>query len=126
MHSKKVFIVDDEASIREVCENLLKLLDYDVVTTSDGAEALAAYHQAEKAGVPFDLIITDLTVPGGMGGAETVRRLRESGSQVRAIVSSGYSNGPVMSNPAAYGFSGVLPKPYRLSDLEAALRKTAA
>lgn len=122
---QRVLVMDDEASIREVCENLLRLLNYDVVTTADGAEALMAYAQAKKNGSPFDLIITDLTVPGGMGGAETMRRLREGGSQVRAIVSSGYSNGPVMSNPAEYGFNGILPKPYRLHDLEAVLQKVA-
>ncbi|MEO7931806.1 MAG: response regulator [Chthoniobacterales bacterium] len=123
---QRVLVMDDEASIREVCADLLKLLDYEVVTTSDGAEALAVYHQAQQSGTPFDLIITDLTVPGGMGGAEAMRRLRESGSKVRAIVSSGYSNGPVMSHPAEYGFQGVLPKPYRLHDLEAVLQKVAA
>ena len=122
---QRVLVMDDEASIREVCENLLHLLDYDVVTTADGNEALNVFHQAEQDGTPFDLLITDLTVPGGMGGAETIRRLRESGSQVRAIVSSGYSNGPVMSNPTQYGFDGVLPKPYRLHDLEAVLEKVA-
>ncbi|HEX8372913.1 MAG TPA: response regulator, partial [Chthoniobacterales bacterium] len=90
MRRKRVLVMDDEAAIRQVCESLLGMLDYDVVTTSDGAEALAKYSMAEKAGAPFDLIITDLTVPGGMGGAETIRRLRESGSTVPAIVSSGY------------------------------------
>ncbi len=123
---RRVLVMDDEEPIREVCKSLLDLLDYEVTTTADGAEALAAFAHAEQSGQPFDLIISDLTVPGGMGGAETIRRIRESGSRVRAIVSSGYSNGPVMSHPAEHGFDAVLPKPYRLHDLEAVLQKVAA
>ncbi len=123
---RRVLVMDDEAAIREVCENLLLLLDYEVVTTADGNDALAVFYEAERNGTPFDLLITDLTVPGGMGGAEMIRRLREDGSDVLAIVSSGYSNGPVMSNPTQYGFDGILPKPYRLHDLEAVLDKVAA
>lgn len=119
----RVLVMDDEPSIRMVSESMLDMLEFEVVSTADGSEALHAYAEAKKNGNPFDLIITDLTVPGGMGGAETVRRLRESGSTVKAIVSSGYSNGPVMSNPAEYGFNAVLPKPYRLHDLEAVLQK---
>ena len=120
---QRVLVMDDEISIRNVCEELLQLLKYEVETAADGTEALALFHQAEQRGTPFDLLITDLTVPGGMGGVETMRRLRESGSQVLAIASSGYSNGPVMSNPAQYGFNGILPKPYRLHDLEAVLQR---
>ena len=88
----------------------------------DGAAALALYEQARAQGRPFDVVIMDLTIPGGMGGKEAIRRFLASDPAVRALVSSGYSNDPVMANYAAHGFCGVITKPYRLADLGAALK----
>jgi len=79
------------------------------------------YRQAHEAGRPFDAVIMDLTVPGRIGGLEAIRRLRELDPAVRAIVSSGYSDDPVMADYARYGFCGVLSKPYRAADLATVL-----
>jgi DNA-binding NarL/FixJ family response regulator len=80
-----------------------------------------AFADAFRSGRPFDAVITDLTVPGGMGGEEAVRRMQEIDPGVRAIVSSGYSNNPVMSHYRDYGFRGVVIKPYTVEQLTAAV-----
>jgi DNA-binding NarL/FixJ family response regulator len=78
---------------------------------------VAAFEQASAEGRPFDLVILDLTVAGGMGGVETLARLRALAPRVRAIATSGYSSGPVLAEPGAFGFIGTLPKPYTMADL---------
>ena len=75
------------------------------------------YALAREAGRPFDVVILDLTVPGGMGGRETIEKLRQMDPQVRAIVSSGYSHDPVLAQYRAHGFLGMVPKPYDLHEL---------
>jgi two-component system cell cycle sensor histidine kinase/response regulator CckA len=89
-----------------------------VMTVPDGTEAIREYQEAIKSGIPFDAVIMDLTIPGGMGGKETIRRLREIDPKVKAIVSSGYSNDPVLAEYQAYGFLGRVEKPYRIQELE--------
>ena len=84
------------------------------------------YKKAKESGNPFDIVIMDLTVPGGMGGKEAIKRLLEIDPGVRAIVSSGYSNDPVMSNFKRYGFKGVVAKPYKMKDLAEVLRRVIA
>jgi PAS domain S-box-containing protein len=114
---KRVLVMDDEEAIRLLAETMLGMLDYEVVTAPDGEAALAAHAAARESGQPFDLAVMDLTIPGGMGGKETMRRLREKDAVIRAIVSSGYSNDPIMAQYLDHGFDGVLPKPYVLNDL---------
>jgi DNA-binding NarL/FixJ family response regulator len=80
------------------------------------------YRQAQTSGKPFDIVIMDLTVPGGMGGKEAIQKLKKLDPNVKALVSSGYSNDPVMSNFRDYGFQGVVKKPYRIHDMSDALR----
>jgi CheY-like chemotaxis protein len=113
----RVLIMDDEEPIRLLGETILGMLDYDVVGTADGEAALAAHAEAVANGQPFDIAIMDLTIPGGMGGKETISRLRQTDTAIRAIVSSGYSNDPVMAHHDEHGFDGVLPKPYVVDDL---------
>ena len=118
-----VLIMDDDDSIRMLAKLMFKRLDYDVVTTADGEAALKAHEGARAEGRPFDLVVMDLTIPGGMGGKETIRRLREKDTRVSAIVSSGYSNDPVMANYEEHGFNGVLPKPYTMDNMMRVLKQ---
>ena len=89
----------------------------------DGAEAIQAYGAACGSGKPFDVVIMDLTIPGGMGGKEAVGKLLERDPQARVLVTSGYSNDPVMANYAEYGFVGALAKPISIQELADMLKR---
>jgi PAS domain S-box-containing protein len=119
----RVLLMDDEPGIREMAAQLLKRIGFEVATTSDGAEAVQAYTDAMKGGRRFDLVIMDLTVPGGMGGLAAMEKLKALDPRVMAIVSSGYSSDPVMSDHRAYGFAGMIPKPYRITDFAKVIRQ---
>jgi CheY-like chemotaxis protein len=112
-----VLVMDDEDPIRNLVKMALSMVNHDVVCTEDGDSFLAAHAAARAAGRPFDIAVLDLTIPGGMGGKEAIRNLRERDQEIRAIVSSGYSNDPVMAQCFEFGFDAVLPKPYMVSDL---------
>jgi PAS domain S-box-containing protein len=118
----RVLVMEDEESVLRMAGEMLTHLGYEPSFARDGAEALAAYQAARQSGRPFDAVIMDLTIPGGMGGRETLARLRALDPSVRAVVSSGYSTDPVMADAKAFGFGGVLAKPYRLQDLHDVLR----
>jgi PAS domain S-box-containing protein len=113
----RVLILDDEEAICMIVNCALSDLGYEVTETYDGEQAIEAYREALNAGRRFDVVISDLTIPGGTGGQETIRRLREIDPEVCAIVSSGYANDPVMSNFEEYGFSGMIAKPYEIDAL---------
>jgi CheY-like chemotaxis protein len=119
----KILIMDDEESIRLLLAEMLSRLGYEVASASDGAAALDLYRRAQHAGTPFTAIVMDLVILKGMGGKETMAKLRELDPEVKAIVSSGYSNDPIMTNFQQYGFCGRLPKPYQLSDLSTVLHQ---
>lgn len=119
----RVLLMDDEEGIRVMASQLLRRIGFMVEATADGAAAVAAYRRAMEAGRRFDLVIMDLTVPGGMGGLECMRELLKIDPQVRAVVSSGYSSDPVMSDHRSYGFSGMIPKPYRITDFAKVIRQ---
>jgi PAS domain S-box-containing protein len=117
----RVLVMDDERVVRSTAAGMLETLGYEVLAAADGAEAVALYEAERRAGRPIAAVLMDLTVPGGMGGVEALRRLRVIDPAVRAVATSGYSNDPVMAAHGAYGFSGVLPKPYTLDDLARAI-----
>jgi PAS domain S-box-containing protein len=114
--SGKVLIMDDDVIVRTVVETLLKKTGYSPVCVINGDQALKHYKDALSGGDPFTVTIMDLTIPGGMGGKETVKRLREIDKNARVIVFSGYSNDPIFSNFKEYGFDGVLSKPFSIEE----------
>ena len=91
--------------------------EYKPEAAKDGTEAIELYRHAKDSDKPFDVAILDLTIKGGMGGKDTIKDLLEIDPQAKAIVSSGYSNDPVMTHFREYGFIGALPKPYMMKDL---------
>jgi len=117
----KILVMDDEDFIQEVASEMLKRMGYTATPTKSGEEAIRAYKEALESGRAFDAVILDLTVPGGMGGKETIQALLEIDGDVKAIVSSGYSNDPVMSDYGLYGFRNALKKPYRMGEMSEAL-----
>jgi PAS domain S-box-containing protein len=121
--SGHVLIMDDEEPIRTVMQAMLTRKGFFVDGAEDGAAAIELYRRAMEAGEPYDAVVLDMTIPGGMGGRETMEQLREIDPAVRAIVSSGYSQDPVMASYADYGFAAALPKPYRIQDLVDAIKE---
>jgi len=110
----RILVMDDDAGVRQVAGRILNHLGYDVDFAMDGADAIEKYRAALTAGRPFDLVIMDLTIPGGMGGKEALQTLRQIEPRTRAIVSSGYADDPIMTHYREYGFSGVIKKPYKV------------
>jgi len=121
----RVLVMDDEPSVRQVVVAMLTKLGYDAEAVPDGSGALHADAEATAAGHPFNVIIMDLTIPGGMGGEEAAALLRASNTPARLIASSGYATDPVMAEYRAYHFDGVLAKPYNFAELTSALASLA-
>jgi CheY-like chemotaxis protein len=113
----RILVMDDEVMVRDISLQFLTHLGYDAEAVPDGDSALESYQKAIKTDKPFNLVIMDLTIPGGMGGKEAIQKLKEYDPNVKAIVSSGYSNDPVLSNYKRFGFEAVLTKPYKLETL---------
>jgi PAS domain S-box-containing protein len=119
--SGKVLVMDDEEIIRSVAAEILLLLGYEPVLCGDGAEALEICRKEAEKGTPFAAVIMDLTIPGGMGGKEAIEKLLAQEPSARVIVSSGYSNDPIMGSYREYGFCGAVTKPYHTHELGAVL-----
>ena len=117
----RVLLMDDEESVRVTAEAMLKKLGYEVETAFDGTDVVNKYRSALETGAPFDVVILDLTIPGGKGGREALARLKNIDPAVKAIVSSGYSSDPVMAEYSEAGFMGVVSKPYSLQELSQVL-----
>ena len=123
----RILVMDDEQGVREVAGRMLKHIGYkDIEFASDGVAAVKLYKAAMKSGNPFNVVILDLTIPGGMGGKETIRKLLKIDPGVKAIVSSGYTDDSVMAEYRGYGFRGMAAKPYTLEQLGKALRDVIA
>ena len=113
----KILLMDDEEIVRDTIGEMLSFLGYETGFARDGIEAIDLYVEARKKGEPFDIIILDLTVPGGMGGQEAMEEFLAIDPKVKAIVSSGYANNRIMSDFGRYGFVDVITKPYKLEEL---------
>jgi len=114
----RILFMDDDDMIRESMGEILEDIGYTVTLVRDGREALEALHRARKDNQTFDVAIMDLTIPGGMGGVETVGRLRAVDPLLKAVVSSGYSTAPAMAHYREYGFDAVVAKPYTVTELQ--------
>lgn len=119
----RVLVMDDEDFIRKIASRMLNRFGYEVDTVENGMEAVEQFLAAKRSQKPYDAVILDLTIPGGMGGKETVQKLLEIDPKVKAIVSSGYSNDPIMAGFKKFGFKGVVMKPYKVEELRKALKK---
>lgn len=115
--SGRILVMDDEPEIRSILETLLSHLGFEVSLAESGGRAVELYEEGLREGRRYDLIIMDLTVPGGMGGDEAMKHILRLDPRAKAVVSSGYSSDPVMSDFAAHGFAGVAVKPYRFETL---------
>lgn len=120
----RILLMDDDNMVREVAGRLLEHIGYEGVCAEDGAEAIDLYNKAGESGRPFDAVILDLTVPGGMGGKEAAKRLMEMDPAAKVIVSSGYSSDPAVSDFRSFGFKGAIQKPYELKELAEILHRT--
>jgi DNA-binding NtrC family response regulator len=114
----KVLLMDDEQVILDVTGEILTFLKYDVMSAKDGQAAVELYKKEKDAGSPFDVVILDLSVPHGMGGKETISLLRSVDPDVKAVVSSGYTNDPVVQDFSRYGFCERLTKPYNINAMK--------
>ena len=124
--SGRILVMDDEELVRDTTASMLELLGYDAAFAEDGARAVELYKEAIRDSAPFEAVILDLTVPNGMGGLDTLHELLKIDPRVKAIVSSGYSKAPVMSDYRKHGFSGVITKPYRVGEFGRALKAVLA
>ena len=113
----RVLVLEDEPLIRQLIVSNLTAAGCEVTPTSEGSETVARYTEAFLSGKRYDLVVMDLSIPNGMGGAQAMEKIRQVDPGVRAIVSSGYSDDPIMSRYADYGFQAVLPKPYQPTEL---------
>lgn len=115
--SERILVMDDETSVREAVVRILRSFGYTVQAVADGTEALDKYRNSLETNTPFNLVILDLTVPGGMGGEKTLAELRKIDPEVVAVVSSGYADNAILSNPEAHGFKGMITKPFRAAEM---------
>jgi CheY-like chemotaxis protein len=124
MAKARILIMDDEELVLDVVSSMLEYLGYEVELSRNGQEAIEKYSAAIQVGKPFGVVIMDLTIPGSRGGKDVIQDLIKLDPAVRAIVSSGYSNDPIMSNCKEYGFKGVIKKPFKMEDLSEVIAQT--
>jgi two-component system, cell cycle sensor histidine kinase and response regulator CckA len=109
---KKILLMDDEEAILSATSEMLKFLGYEVLTAQNGESAVPLYQSARDTGVPFDAVILDITIPGGLGAKETLAKLVTINPAVKAIISSGYSTNPMILDYRSFGFAAAVVKPY--------------
>ena len=119
----KVLLMDDEQVILDVTNEVLRFLGYEVMFARDGVAAIDLYNQERTKGSPFDLVILDLSVPDGMGGKEAFEKLHALDPNAKIVISSGFTNDPMLTDFASFGLNGVLAKPYRITEIKTLLEK---
>ncbi|MDP3696186.1 MAG: ATP-binding protein, partial [Desulfocapsaceae bacterium] len=122
-NTAKIMVMDDEEMVRDIAKAILVMLGHDVILAANGDEAVELYKKECDSGKPFDIIIMDLTIPGGMGGESAVQEILAINPEAKVIVSSGYSNDPVMAHYQDYGFSAAIVKPFEVQDIMDAFNK---
>jgi CheY-like chemotaxis protein len=115
---KNILIMDDEEIVGDIARQMLVYLGYEVVLVKDGKEAVSRYKTQFDRGERFHAVIMDLTIPGGMGGKDAVSEILAVDPEAKVIVSSGYSNDPIMAHYKEYGFSAAIAKPFDLQSLK--------
>ena len=118
-----ILIMDDDEVIKKMLTAMLSVIGYKAILSADSAEAINKFIEAKEAGQPFEAVILDLTIPGGAGGIETIRKMLEIDPAVKAIVSSGHADYPITTEYKKYGFVSVLTKPYSIDLMEEMLNK---
>jgi CheY-like chemotaxis protein len=117
-----ILLMDDDEMLKDITSRMLRHLGYSVETAADGEGAVALYRARKEEGTPFDAVILDICIPGGMGGTETLQRLMEYDPSVRAIATTGFTTDRVMTSHREFGFREALPKPYGIGQLSNAIR----
>jgi PAS domain S-box-containing protein len=118
-----VLLMDDDASVRDVVQTMLRALGHTVEAVAEGQAAISAYQSARSTDAPFDLVLLDLTIPGGLGGRAVLARLVDIDPNVIAVAASGYSADPIMADPRAHGFAAKLSKPFSIDDLASVIAR---
>ncbi|MCP3872077.1 MAG: PAS domain S-box protein [Desulfobacteraceae bacterium] len=119
----RILVMDDEDHIRKISKRMLEKFGYIVELAIDGEDAIARYKKLSKNNTPAHLVIMDLTIPGGMGGKEASKIILDLDPKAKIVVSSGYSNDPIMASYKDFGLKGIIPKPYRMDELKSAVKK---
>jgi len=110
--NRTILVMDDEKPIRDLVAQMLECLGYKAITCANGEDAVSLYRDAKKSGIPFLTVVMDLVIPEGMGGKDAAQLILRFDPDARLIVSSGYSDDPVMADHKRFGFQAMLPKPY--------------
>jgi CheY-like chemotaxis protein len=116
-----ILVMDDEEMIRDIAKTMLSHLGYTVTTCTKGEETIELYKKSLESKTPFWAVIVDLTIPGGLGGAQTAEHILDMYPNACIVVSSGYSNDPIMANYQDYGFAASIAKPYSVDEFEQVL-----
>ncbi len=119
----KILVMDDELFMQNILSKILNILGFQVVTASEGNTAVNKFLEAKNNNVPFDGLILDLTIPGGIDGVTTLKKIKEIDDKIIAFVISGYSNHPILSNPQEYGFTDIIKKPFTIEEIEKLFKK---
>ena len=119
----RILVMEDETEVGLVTCKMLEALGFEPELAENGEQAIASYDKNMQQGKPFDLVVMDLTIRGGMGGEETITKLLSLDPAVKAIVASGYADDPILANYRTYGFRGAIAKPYTLGALREMLQQ---